>query len=116
MKKFLVSFFVKVRVGLLSLLAFILSIQAKAQSAVSSDNMANTIIDQSAKAMSGIVPGIIRIMKIATLIGGAISLLLVIFNIIQGERDSAKKAGWWLVGLALGFAVFSVLGNLAVNA
>ena len=79
------------------------------------DSVSQAILNGTEQGLQGIVPGIIRVLKIIVIIGGAISLLLVVFNIIQGERDAAKKAGWWLVGLVLGFIVLTLLGNVSGN-
>lgn len=109
MKRFLTNLGLKARIAFLTLMSGLVSVSASAQT----DPLTQKILDGGADAMNGVVPGIIRIMKIAVIIGGAISLLLVVFNIIQGERDAAKKAGWWVVGLALGFAVLTILGNMS---
>lgn len=110
MKKFFANLSLKARIAFLSVMAGLSSVPSFAQA----DQITQRILDGSAEKMAGIVPGIIRVLKYAVLIGGAISLLLVVFNIIQGERDAAKKAGWWLVGLGLGFAVLSLLGTIAI--
>ena len=83
--------------------------------AQTSDPVSEAILSGTSSGLSGMIPGIIRVLKYIVIFGGAISLLAVVFNIIQGERDAAKKAGWWLVGLALGFIVLTLLQSAAAN-
>lgn len=75
------------------------------------DSIAGDILDSTATGMTGLATRIVRILQIAVGLGGLINLIIVVFNIIQGEREAAKKAGWWLVGLVLGFTALTVLGN-----
>ena len=79
------------------------------------DQTAGDVVEQTTEAMAGIVPSVMNVLKIGVLIGAGISLLLVVFNILGGERDAAKKAGWWLVGLLIGFVALTVLSNVAQN-
>lgn len=113
MKQFLQNMSLKARVAFCSAMVGLVSVgQAVAQT---TDPITQQIMEQSTSGLQGMVPQIVRILKIIVVIGGAISFLVVIFNIIQGERDAAKKAGWWLVGLALGFTALSILGNITVS-
>lgn len=111
MKNFLKSLSLKAKVVFATLMVGLTS----APAALAQDAVGDLILSQTEQGLVGIVPGIIRVLKIIVIIGGAISLLLVVFNIIQGERDSAKKAGWWLVGLVLGFIVLTILGGAVTN-
>ena len=115
MKKFFANLSLKARIAFLSVMTGLSSVPSFAQVGGTSDQVTEAILRGSASSMAGIVPGIIKALKYAVLIGGAISLLLVVFNIIQGERDAAKKAGWWLVGLGLGFAILSVLETVTTS-
>ena len=112
MKNFFKSLFLNARVAFCALMLALTAAPAFAQV---SDPISQRLIDGTATGLQGIVPGIVRVLKIIVLIGGAISLLLVVFNIIQGERDSAKKAGWWLVGLVIGFIALTLLGGTTVS-
>ena len=112
MKNFFTSVSLKVKVLVLTIIAGLVSSPVFAQV---NDVVGNQILNSTQQGLQGIVPGVTRILKIVVLIGGAISAILVVFNIIQGERDSAKKAGWWLVGLVVGFIVLTILGNMQVS-
>lgn len=41
-----------------------------------------------------------------------ISLAVTVIHVIQGERESAKKALRWLIVTAVGFILISILRNL----
>lgn len=110
MKNFFSAVSLKVWITVLTLIVGLTPAFAQVQ-----DVVGNQILESTTQGLQGIVPSIARILKIIVLIGGAISAILVVFNIIQGERDSAKKAGWWLVGLVVGFIVLTILGNMQVN-
>ena len=115
MKKFFANLSLKARIAFLSVMAGLSSVPSFAQAGGTSDPVTEAILRGSSDSLAGIIPGIVKVLKYAVLIGGAISLLLVVFNIIQGERDAAKKAGWWLVGLGLGFAILSILETVTAR-
>ena len=39
-----------------------------------------------------------------------ISLVVTVINIIQGDREAAKKAGVWLVATLMGFMLITIIG------
>ena len=41
-----------------------------------------------------------------------VSLALTIVNVIQGEREGAKKAGTWAVVTAIGFVLIELFGRV----
>ena len=41
-----------------------------------------------------------------------VSLAITIVNVIQGEREGAKKAGTWALVTAIGFVLIEVLGSI----
>lgn len=90
--------------GMLSLIS---GFEAFAQNA----NIGSEILDASADAMKSIVTNLVKVLQIALGVGALVTLVLVVFNILKGEREAAQKIGWWVVGLALGFALISVVAN-----
>ena len=107
MKNLINSFTVKSRVLLCSLMVALGSVSAYAQDAI-----ANQITQGVSQNLAGIIPGVITVMKVIVGLLGIIFLIRVISNIVSGEQDAAKKAGFWLVGLAGGFVVLTILGNV----
>lgn len=41
-----------------------------------------------------------------------VSLVIVIINVIQGDREGAKKVSVWLIATAVGFVLINFLRNL----
>lgn len=111
MKKLFSSLSLKARIALCSVMVWLIGIPARAQE----DPISSAILDQTTSGLQSIVPRVMNVLKVITLVGGGISLFMIIMNIIGGERDAAKKAGWWLVGMVIGFIVFTIIGNAAAN-
>ncbi len=111
MKKLFSSLSLKARIAFYSVMVWMIGVPAYAQE----DPISSAILDQTTSGLQSITPRIMSVLKVVTLIGGGISMLMIIFNIIQGERDAAKKAGWWLVGMVIAFIVFTIIGNAAAN-
>ena len=74
-------------------------------------NLGNDILNESANSMQGLVAGLVRVLQIALGLGALVTLVMVVFNLFKGEREAAQKIGWWVVGLALGFALISVVAT-----
>ena len=107
MKNLINSFTVKSRVLLCSLMVALGSVSAYAQNTIS-----DQITSGVSKNLAGTIPGVILVMKVIVGLAGIIAFIRVISNILSGEQDAAKKAGFWLAGLAGGFVVLTVLGNI----
>lgn len=75
------------------------------------DNIGNAILNESADSMQKLVVGLVRVLQIALGLGALVTLVMVIFNLFKAEREAAQKVGWWVVGLALGFALMSVVAS-----
>lgn len=54
------------------------------------------------------------LLRIVLGIGALITLAMVIFNVLKGEREAAQKMAWWVVGLSVGFAMLSIIPNLVM--
>lgn len=111
MKKLFSSLSMRARIAFLTVMAGLTTVPAMAQD----DPISSAILDQTTTGLQNIVPRVMAVLKVITLVGGGIALFMIIMNIIGGERDAAKKAGWWLVGMVLGFIVFTIIGNAAAD-
>lgn len=101
------SLSIKTRIAVCSgALALMSGANAFAQSNIGSD-----LLNSSADSMKGLVFGLVRVLQIALGLGALVTLVLVIFNVFKGEREAAQKIGWWVIGLALGFALISVVAS-----
>lgn len=108
MKHILSNIPVWLRAALATVAAFLFCNVAFAQGG-GGESVLNSIQGQ----MSGMVNSVISIARIGMIIGGAILLIMVIFNLFKGERDAAGKLGWWVVGLAIGIGILSIIGSFA---
>lgn len=42
-------------------------------------------------------------------LAGLVVLTMIVIRIMRGDKEAAAKLGWWLLGLAFGFIMISVL-------
>lgn len=89
--------------------------EAFAQNTGFGEDIGSSVLDDAADSMTGLVAGFVRVIQIALGLGALVTLIMVIFNMFKGEREAAQKIGWWVVGLALGFALVSVVARLTAG-
>lgn len=79
-------------------------------------NEAGTIgFDPFEEATSGVLDIFEHLAGLLKMIIGIAALLILarlVVMLMSGDKDSAKKLLWWIVGLAAGFALLEVLCNL----
>lgn len=63
--------------------------------------------------VAGLYDSIAALLQIILVIGAMIVLVMIVLRIMQGDRESAVKLGWWLLGIAFGFTMITVLSQLA---
>lgn len=73
------------------------------------ENIGQDILRESTSTMNNLLGLIANVVRIALGIGALVTLVLAVFNLIKGEREAAQKIGYWVVGLALGFALITVV-------
>lgn len=76
------------------------------------DQIGQTILERSATTMNSLVVGVANVVRAAIGLGALVTLVIAIFNVIKGDREAAQKIGYWVVGLALGFVLISVVVNV----
>lgn len=108
MKKVISLISRKKEVFLMSLATMMVSVNASAQA-----NLGEQLLTRSTNEFRGLVSNIVDFIQILTIIGGIAMLVMVVFKIFKGDREAAEKFGYWLAGFVLGFALLSVLENLA---
>lgn len=57
----------------------------------------------------GIVEDIKKLIRIVIGLGGIVVLGIIVIRIMSGDKESARKLAWWLLGLAFGFFMLSIL-------
>ena len=73
-----------------------------------------TIVNGISNELNGMMQSFVTLLKIVLGIGALITLAMVIFNVLKGEREAAQKMAWWVVGLSVGFAMLSIIPNLVM--
>lgn len=62
--------------------------------------------------MSGLLEPLANMVEIAAGLGALIGLVVVCYDMFQGERDAANKAIMWTVGLVLVFLLIAILKKI----
>lgn len=76
-----------------------------------SGNLGSDVLGEATSATQGLVLNLVRFLQVALGLGALITLILAVFNLMKGEREAAQKIGYWVVGLAIGFALLSVIAT-----
>ena len=50
-----------------------------------------------------------KLLTLVMLVGSLLVLVMIVVNIMKGEREAAVKLAWWLLGLAFGLIMMSIL-------
>lgn len=75
-------------------------------------NLAKDFIQDNTDTFKSLFADIIKFLQVATGIGAAVALVIIIVQIFKGERDSMSKVAQWGLGFIIAFASFYVLGNI----
>ena len=70
------------------------------------------ILDSVSNKMSNLGDALANVVQYGLLAGALVTLVLLVFNLLKGERESATKLGWWVFGLSFGFAAVAVIRSL----
>lgn len=70
------------------------------------------MLGASTGALQGLVESLVTFLQVAMGVGAIVVLVIVIFQVFQGEREAAKKLAWWVAGLTLGFTLLTVVSNI----
>lgn len=73
------------------------------------DDASTDLITKTKTKLSGLLKDLGDLFKVVIAIGALVALIMVIVNIMKGERDAASKAAYWLIGLVIGFIAISVV-------
>ena len=71
----------------------------------------NAILNAGTDAGKGLINNIVRFLQIGLGIAALVTLVMTIYNVFKQEREAATKLVWWVVGLAIGFALLTILAN-----
>ena len=96
----------KAKIALLSLGLALIGPLAQAQ------DLGEQVISSSTEALKGLIDSLVSLLQVVMGLGAIVILVIVIFQVFQGEREAAKKLAWWVLGLTLGFTLLTVVSNL----
>lgn len=105
MKNFIARFANGLRVAVLTVLAG----AATGVPAFAQSNEGATVLDQATESFRNLLQNLANFLRIALGAGALIMLVMAVYQLMKGERDAAQKLAYWVVGLALGFALLSVV-------
>lgn len=71
----------------------------------------NQILEAGTDAGKDLITNIVRFLQIGLGIAALVTLVMTIYNVFKQEREAAIKLVWWVVGLAIGFALLTILAN-----
>lgn len=109
------SFFRKARIALLTAGLALIGPLASAQGGGglgTGSDLGNELLGASTGALQGLVESLVTFLQVAMGVGAIVVLVIVIFQVFQGEREAAKKLAWWVAGLTLGFTLLTVVSNI----
>ena len=80
------------------------------------DNFGVEVLNSSKEQLVDLVDSLVSLLQVVLGLGALVTLVMVIFNILKGEREAAQKIAWWVVGLTIGFVLITVVKNLVMSA
>ncbi len=80
------------------------------------DNFGVQVLTESKSKLQELIESLVQLLQVVLGLGALVTLVMVIFNILKGEREAAQKIAWWVVGLTIGFVLITVVKNLVLSA
>lgn len=65
--------------------------------------------DDAADGVNSIIESVGDLMLVVIGFAALIVLVRVVFDLMRGERESARKFFWWLLGLCFGFSMLTIM-------
>jgi len=69
--------------------------------------------DEATRGINSLYNSMGNLLMVVMGIGALIVLVMIIFNVMKGDKESAHKLFWWLLGLAFGFVMMAFLKGLS---
>lgn len=111
MKQFFNRFLAALRVGFCTVMVALTGgAPAYAQGGGVQD-LGNQVLGEGVTTFKTLMTNFTRFLQIALGAGALVMLVLAVYQLMKGERDAAQKMAYWVIGLALGFALISIVYN-----
>lgn len=75
-------------------------------------NPGTEILRETQDALTGLTDNLVSLLQVIIGLGALGSLVIVVYKMINGDREAAQKIAWWLAGFVLGFVLLSVVRNV----
>lgn len=72
----------------------------------------NSVITQ---AINTFRVGFGRLLQVVMGLGAIVTLVLIVYKMMRGDRESLPKMAMWVLGFAVGLALLSILANQQLN-
>lgn len=69
--------------------------------------------DEAARGISSLYGSMANLLMVVMGLGALIVLVMIILRVMKGDKESAGKLAWWLLGLAFGFVMMAFLKGLS---
>ena len=73
------------------------------------DNLGEQLLTESNRQFVSLGTSLVAFLRTILLLGGLICLVVVVYDVIKGEREAAQKLGKWAAGLIIGFVGMQIL-------
>lgn len=68
-----------------------------------------------ASMVVGLTESVVKLLRVFLGLGALISVVTVAFKIMGGDREALRRYAWWIIGLAYGEIMLTVLSKLVGN-
>ena len=73
------------------------------------DNLGEQLLTESNRQFVSLGTSLVAFLRTILLLGGLICLVVVVYDVIKGEREAAQTLGKWAAGLIIGFVGMQIL-------
>ena len=70
------------------------------------------ILSQVHSGLTGMGGTLIQVAQALLAVGGVVIFVVVVYDLLKGEREGATKVGKFLIGIALGYVILEALKAL----
>lgn len=77
--------------------------------AIAQDNLGEQLLQETNRQFVGLGNTLVTLLRTVLIIGGVVMIVVIVYDIMKGEREAAQKLGKWFAGLVVGFVVMEIL-------
>lgn len=65
--------------------------------------------DEATEGILSLYDAMGNLLMVVMGVGALVVLVMIVLKIMKGEKESAEKLAWWILGLAFGFTMMAFL-------